>query len=298
MQKKEREEVKDSHKRLLQQSADMAEEGMFGESIKAAREEYSQLPVGIATLLKCSVDAYKSKDGVNDDVRRMRDLFTQLIIATYRDAARVDQEVAVALMHSMIADYPGVSESCLAPQFCSLMQAALGFRELARSTNRSLLCQQMSRLVLAYNEFLNALLGFMIPCLRCVNGQKPDPTVFGMPYRSRLDQINALTGGEEGAFYLITRLGRPRIKNAIAHCTIWLDADAAKVHYTDGSRKRREYQIDLMEFGALARSGSHLGEPYLAAIGTIAVMEDGSDFARGLLPDHLVRLFRFTKEKT
>lgn len=290
--------MKESHKRLLEQSAEMAEEGKFGEAIRAAREEYSQLPVGIATLLKCAVDAYGRKEGINEDVLRMRDLFTQVIIVAYRDAAGVDEQVALALAHSLIADYPGVSESCLAPQFCSLMQAALGFREFAGSSNRSLLWQQMSRLVLAYNEFLNALLGFMIPCLRCAQGQQPDPRVFSMPYKARLDQINSLTGGEDGAFYLITRLGKPRIRNAIAHGTIWLDSDAAKVHYTDGSREKREYEIDLMEFGCLALGGSHLGEPYLAAIGTIAVMEDGSDLATSLLPDHLVRVFRFKKGQT
>ena len=287
--------MKDSHKRLLQQIAEMSEEGKFGKSIKAARKKYEQLPVGISTLLKCVIDAYGKREGINDDILRMRDLFTQLIIATYRDAALVEQQVAISLVHSLIADYPGVPESCLAPQFCSLMEAALCLRELARSKNRSLLWQQMSRLVLAYNEFLNALLGFMIPCLQCAQGQKPDPRIFYMSYSSRVDKINSLTGGEKGAFYLITRLAKPRIRNAIAHGTIWLDSDAAKVRYAEGRRKRREYDIDLMEFGCLALSGSHIGEPYLAAIGTIAVMEDGSNLAKSFLPEHLVRVFNFKK---
>lgn len=289
--------MKDSHKRLLQQAAEMAEEGKYGESIKAARKEYDQLPVGIATLLKCVVDAYGKKEGINEDIAKMRDLFTQLIIATYRDAVPVDQQVALSLVHSFIDDYPGVSESCLAPQFCSLLEAAIAFRELAGSTNRVLMWQQMSRLVLAYNEFLNALLGFMIPCLRCAQGQQPDPRIFSVPYSSRVNQINSLTGGEAGAFYLITRLAKPRIRNAIAHGTIWLDSEAAKVRYTEGNRQRREYESDLMEFGWLALSGSHLSEPYLAAIGTIAVMEDGSDLAKSLLPEHLVRVFNFKKGK-
>ena len=274
----------------------MAEEGQFGESIKAAREEYDQLPVGIATVLKCVIDAYGRKEGINNEVARMRDLFTQLIIAAYRDAAFVDQQVALALAHSFIDDYPDASESCLAPQLCSLLEVALSFRELCGSTNRSLLWQQMSRLVLAYNEFLNALLGFMIPCLRCAQGKQPDHRVFSMTYRSRLDQFNSLTGGENGAFYLITRLAKPRIRNAIAHSTIWADFEEGKVRYTDGMRNRREYEISLIEFGCLALSGSHLGEPYLAAIGTIAVMEDGSDIAKALLPNHLVRVFDFTRE--
>lgn len=53
--------------------------------------------------------------------------------------------------------------------------------------------------------------------------------------------------------------------------------------------------MDLIEFVGLASCGSHLCEPYLAAIGAIVVMEDGSAQAQSLLPEHLVRLFRFKK---
>ena len=290
--------MKDSHKRLLKQMAEMAEEGKLGQSIKATREEYAQLPVGIATMLKCVRDAYEEKPGITEEMRQTRDMFCQLIIVAYRDAAHVNQEVALALAHSFISDYPGVAESCLAPQACSLVQAGLALRELTDSTNRLLVWQQMSHLVLAYNEFLNALLGFMIPCIRCSHGKPPDANVFSAPYRSKIEQLNSLTGGEAGAFYLITRLARPTIRNAIAHRTIWLDAEAAKVRFTDGRKDRKECEIDLVEFGMLGLLGSHLGEPYLAAIGTIAVMEDGTELAKALLPQHLVRVFSFRKEET
>ena len=282
---------------MLRQAAEMAEEGKLGDSIKAARKEYDQLPGGVAVLLKCVVDAYREKSGINDEIRQMRDLFTQLIIVAHRDAARFNEDVALALVHSLTSDYPGAPESCLAPQFCSLMEAALSFRQLAGSTNRLLLWQQMSRLVLAYNEFLNALLGFLIPCVRCSEGQPPDPGVFSMPYGSRIGQLNSLTGGEDGAFYLISRLAKPKIRNAIAHGTIWLDSEAAKVRYTEGGKKRKEYEIDLAEFSALGLSGSHLGEPYLAALGTVAVMEDGSELAKAFLPKHLVRVFNFSEKE-
>ncbi|MCK4394688.1 hypothetical protein KAX17_17440 [Candidatus Bipolaricaulota bacterium] len=286
--------MKDMHKQLLEQVVEMAEEGKFGESIKAVRKEYEQLPVGIATLLKCVTDAYADKHGINKEILQLRDLFCQLLVATYRDAARREPDVALALVHSLIRDYPGVPESCLAPQFCALMQAALSFRELAYSKNRLLVWQQMSRLVLAYNEFLNALLGYLIPCIRCSRGKEPNAKIFSMPYSARVKELNALTGGENGPFYLITRLARPKIRNAIAHGTIWLDSKAAMVRYPDGPRKRKS-EIDLLKFGALALSGSHLAEPYLAAAGTIAVMEDGSELARQFLPAHLVRVFNFSK---
>lgn len=285
--------MEERHKQLLRQCAEMAEEGKFGEEIQAARREYGELPVGVATLLKCVVEAYGPKSSVTHEMLQLRDLFCQLLIATYRDAARSNSEVALALVHSLIQDFPGVSESCLLPQFCSLMQAALGSRDLAHSTNRLLVWQQMSRLFLAYNEFLNALLSFVIPCVICARGKSPDVAVFSQPYGAKLQQLTTLTGGENGAFYLISRIARPHIRNAIAHGAAWLDSDAAKVRYSGGRSQKQEGEIDLLEFGALAMAGSHLGEPYLAAIGTIAVMEDGSDLAKALLPPHLVRVFQF-----
>lgn len=75
-----------------------------------------------------------------------------------------------------------------------------------------------------------------------------------------LDEIKSLTGGNDRAFYLITRLAKPRIRNAIAHGTIWRDAEEEKARYTEGGRQRREYEIALLEFGCFALSGSHLGE--------------------------------------
>ncbi|EGV29603.1 hypothetical protein ThidrDRAFT_3195 [Thiorhodococcus drewsii AZ1] len=285
--------MRELHKRLLKQTAEMAEQGAFGDSIKMAREEYRELPPGIAVLLKTVIDAYSDGRALGEEILRMRDLFTQLIVVAYRDAARIDQQVALALAHSFIEDYPGVKLSCIAPQFCALLQAALAFREVGSSTSSTLVWQQMSRMVHTYNEFLCGLMGFMIPCLRIARGQPADTRVFSMPYSARIEQMNSLTGGEDGAFYLISRLAKPRIRNAIAHGSAWVDSHTAKVYYTDGGREKQEYELDLQEFALLAMTGSHLVQPYLAAIGTIAVMEDGSDLAKALLPKHLQGLFLF-----
>lgn len=289
--------MKESHKQLLQQIADMAEEGKLGESIKAARKEYDRLPIGIATLLKCVVDAYQSNPSIDGEILQLRDLFCQLIIVIYRDGSLRDTEVAHALVHSLIKDFPGVQESCLTPQLCSLMEAALGFREVGDLKNRLMIWQQISRVVLAYNEFLNALLGFLIPCLKCSQGKQPDPGVFSVAYATKLEQFNVLTGGGNGPFYLITRLARPKLRNAIAHGTIWLDSKTAKVRYSVGSKKKEEHEIELIEFSSLALSGSHLPTSYLAAIGAIAVLEDGSDLAKTFLPHHLVHLFNFRRNE-
>lgn len=280
-----------AHLELLRQAAEMAEEGKFGESIRAARREYEQLPAGLAVFVKCVLEAYRDDPGMIDEFRQMRDLVTQLLIVAYRDALRDHPVVANALMNSLVSHYPGVPESCLAPQLCTLAGAALAFREVVGSTNRNMLWQHASRTFLAYNEFINALLGFLIPCLRPARGRGPQAAVFSAPYQSRVDQLVALTGGEEGAFFLLCRLAKPPVRNAIAHGDCWLDPDAAKVRYVVGRKDRRQEEMELADFLVLTTMGTHLVEPYLAAIGTLAVVEAGAPSVQSLLPQHLVRVF-------
>ena len=104
--------------------------------------------------------------------------------------------------------------------------------------------------------------------------------------------VSNLTGGEDRAFYIFSRLARPRIRNAIAHESIWLDSEAVKVCFIEGRGNNKiESEMDFTEFVALAGIGSHFPHAYLAAIAVIAVMEDGTDFAKSLLPIQLAQVF-------
>ncbi len=228
----------------------------------------------------------------------MRSLTCQLLIVAYREAKRKDADIALSFVESFIGDYPGVPESSLLSRWCSLAQASLAFREVADSQNPLLVWQQVCKQFQAYNEFLNGLLAYMIILLRTSAGKAVRTAVFDAPYGNKVDQFNSLTGGEDGPFYLLCRLARPRIRNAIAHETIWLDSDAAKVRYTEGRAPRSEYEMDLVEFMGLALAGSHLPHAYLAALGVIAVMEAGNDRARSLLPLQLVRAYTHTTNDT
>jgi len=151
--------MKATHKRLLEQVAQMAVEGKFGESIKSAQREYDQLPAGMAVLLKTVLDFCAEKPHHNSEVAQIRSLACQLLIVAYREAKRKDAAIALSFAHSFIEDYAGVPESSLLPQWCSLAQASLAFREMAHSENRLLVWQQSCKQFQAYNEFLNGLFG-------------------------------------------------------------------------------------------------------------------------------------------
>lgn len=272
----------------------MAAEGQFGDSIIASRPEYDQLPMGVAIMLKVIEDFCAESAKHDSEIAEIRSLMCQLLIVAYREARRKDPDGALPFVHSFIEDYPGAPESSLLPRWCSLGNACLALREMAHSQNKLLIWQQTCKQFQAYNEFLNGLLPYLIILWRISLGKQIHTRVFDANYANKLDQFKSLTDGEDGPFYLFIRIARPRIRNAIAHETIWLDSDATKVRFTEGRNHKTESEMDLIEFAVLASTGSHLAHSYLAAIAVIVTMEAGTELAHSLVPPHLVRVFRHT----
>ena len=289
--------MEDSRKELLIHVAELAAEGQFGESVRHAQDEYASLPPGIAVFLKCVDDYCKQNEGIDQETRSFRDTICKLLIVAYREGVRVDGESSGPFVSSLISDYPGAPESALLTRWCAMVQACLAFRELSISKNRTLIWQQMERTFTAYNEFLDGLLGYLIILQRCATGKQVNPRVFECAYGDKVQQLNQLTGGDAGAFYIFNRIARPAIRNAAAHGRLWLDPKRNNIRYVDG-KPRKERSIPLAEFAGLVHLGSHLAMPYLAAIGTLVVVEFGTDQAKSLLPKELVELWAFRPRVT
>lgn len=290
--------MKASRKKLLEQFSTMGESGAFGDEIKISRDEYNSLPTDIAIFLKVIID-YRQETLKHSEfiegTEEIRETFLKYIIVAYREAKRVDSDIALSIINSFIGDYPGVEESCLLSKWCSLGNASLAFREVAKSESKLLVWQQACKQCQAYNEFLNGLLAYLIILWRTAKSKTVNTAVFSAAYSNKINQFKDLTGGENGAFYLIFRLAKPKLRNAIAHETIWLDSDANKVRYIDG-RPPIEHEIGLIDFMSFCSFGSHLAQPYLAAIALIVVMENGTEQEKSLLPNDLVDLFNFVPE--
>ncbi len=72
---------------------------------------------------------------------------------------------------------------------------------------------------------------------------------------SKFNEFSQLTGGDEGAFYLIFRLANPDLRNAIAHENIWLDSETDIVKYSAGKGPKVTYEMSLIDFMGLATVG-------------------------------------------
>jgi len=273
------------YQELIDLTVSVAQEGKLGDSIRSALEQYKKLG-GVSVFLKCAIDAFAAESGQPPEIAAIKRDFSRAIVHSHRTASAQCPEVAGSLVCSNLRDFPGIPGTCLLPRFNSLAMAALGSRSVAHSDDQPAIWNQVSRLFLAYNEFLNALLGFVI---LCVVEQNPGCArrVFSSSYANRIQEIRNVSGVHRELSVML-RLARPRIRNALAHGTAWLNPVKARVDYQDLRGKKDS--IKLTDFMALVMIGSHLAEAYLAGIGLIVIGEHGSAAVKDLLPEE-VRLF-------
>lgn len=284
--------TKSDYEKIISQVALFGINGKFGESIMQVAKAYNDLPSGIAIFIKIVSDFHNDNDNVDAEAEfyELKKMFYQSILVAYRECKKKNGDIALSIQNSLFEDYPNVPNSALLLRLSSLIQASLGFREVADTNNKLLIWQQSLKLFQAYNEFLSGLLSFLIIACRCSQKKEIDTGVFSLSYRSKLNQFEQLTGGENGIFYLIFRLAKPSIRNAIAHEAIWLDPNTDQIKYYDGKKKKHEYQINLVDFLSLVSVGSHLCDAYIASIGTMVIWEVGTEKLKSLLPGYLIKI--------
>jgi hypothetical protein len=284
--------VEEELRRRLTQIHRMSVDGKLGVEIQRSAQEYQQLSDGMSVFLKIIRDFYQQRETEGDRrIHQIADLFSQLIIVVYRDCKQKDANITQSIIDSFIKDFPGIEGTCLFSRWDSLGKAALAYKAAVQTKDANLVWQQAKDVVLAYNEFLNGLLGFLLVGWRCALGKHYSINTFNNAYGAKLNEFSQLTGGENGAFYLICRLGRPHLRNAIAHRDIWLDTDENKVRYKDGRKTKTDYEMGLEKFVHLATIGTHLPQAYLVAIASIVILEEGSAVEKDQIPSHLIKMF-------
>jgi hypothetical protein len=275
--------------RLMEMSR-LALEGKFGEDAQIAAREYQSVPSDMMVFVKVVQDFYTPRKTEEDNLLfQSVELFCRLIIVVYRDANKHDRGVAEALLYSFLKDYPGIANTNLYSRWESLIRATRAFKS-ASQTDMILAWEQTRNLVQAYNEFLNGLIGYLLINWRAVLQRNYSANTLRNNYGSKVREFMDLTGGEDGAFYLIGRIAKPDLRNAIAHGSIWLESQHAMVKYNDEQGNTNE--ISLVDFVGFAAVGSHIGQAYLAAIAAIIILTEGDPLYSQQIPHHIVQLFQ------
>jgi hypothetical protein len=281
--------------RRIQQLHQMSKDGVFGEVVQRDAHAYDHSQhTTMSIFLDVVRDFYSNEARLSQQqLAELTDLFCQLFIVVYREAKRADPAVADALLHAFLKDYPGAPDTCIYPQWDALLQACHGFKASLTTSNRLLLWQHSLRLTQAYNEFLNVLLGYYLVAWRTALGKTVSTNVLYNSYGAKVNEFSSLTNGSDGPFYLLFRIAKPHLRNAIAHEQIWLDSESNTIRYADGKDALTQYEMPLTEFVVLNGVGSNLALAYIAAVAAVAVLEVGSASDVAQLPAHLVKLFHF-----
>lgn len=291
--------MKSELKKRLAQLQTESEKGIFGLEAQANSLEYLSLgQQNMDVFLKLINDFYNTPHKTEEDrgMAHIADMFCQLVIVVYREAKKQDEKVAMSFANAFIEDFPNAEGSCLYPQWEGLAKASFAFKSTPKTNNPLLVWQQSLKLVQAYNEFLNALLGYFLVGWRCALGKKYSEKTFSNAYGAKLNEFNQLTDGTDGAFALIFNIANYPLRNAIAHEDIWFDSESNVVRYSAGKNPKKEYQISLVDLLGYGAVGSHLGKAYIAAIATIIVLEDGLVKDKVQIPSHLMGVFNYTTE--
>lgn len=273
----------DLKKRLLEQIQQLSRGGFFGDKVAEESLAYESAKDPIAICAKVVQDFY-DEDPLDAELNQIKAMLCKLLLLVYREARIRDRDRALDFAAVFADDFRGHPGSALLPRWKSLAEAAIAFRMVAHSEKRLLVWQQASRLVLAYNEFLNGLLGPLLISLGEVFGKPFKLGIIDSPYGSKLAEFEKLTGGEKGVFYLLARIGRADLRNAVAHGCAWLDVEAQKVRFTQGHKIKVEAEVGIQEFVAFASIGSHLAAAYIAALSAIVVFEADKGKSKKLLP--------------
>lgn len=288
--------MKESHESLLKQFLEIAKGGKFGEKIKEKSEKIEKIGSGIELLLWNVANFYKEMDKTDDEnIKRAQSIIYQTIIVAYREANRNNPEVATALVNSFTSDYPNIPNTCLLPKWHSLASASLSFKEV-HDLNPLVSWEASKQLFQAYNEFLNGLLGYLLLCWRARQGRDINTDVLTQNYAQKLTQFKDVSDGEDGIFYLIFRIAKPRIRNACAHGEIWLDSNKGVVRYNDHVEEE-EKDVPIEDFLIWNSMGSIISNSYLSALATIAILEEGSEEQKELIPEKTRDFFNFIPEE-
>lgn len=270
-------------KKLLEQILRLSKGGFFGAKVTEESVAYDAMKDPIELCVKVVEDFYGGKP-LESELEQIRDLLCKLLLLVYREARNKDSRRALEFATVFADDFEGHPGTALLTRWNSLAEASIAFKMVAHSENRLLVWQQASRLILAYNEFLNGLLGPLLICWGEVLGRSFKLGIVDSPYGSKVSELEKLTGGEQGVFYLLVRIARADLRNAVAHGSAWLDAEARKVRFTQGSKVKVEAEISIEEFLAFATIGSHLAAAYIAALSAIVVFEAGESKLKERLP--------------
>lgn len=268
--------------------------GVYGTNVQQAQLESSNQET--LPYLAQTIDSIVADATPGEELVRIRDLFWQLLLVIYRDAHRKSPDAADALLRSLVTDFPETKNTALWSRWYAVVEASFAIKAVAFSKDELAVWQATKTLFRSYNELLNGLFGFLLACIRASQGKSFSANTFKNAYGAKANEFNELTGGDDGAFYLFSRVAKSEIRNAIAHDTIALLDGTNRIQYPDRDGDLQE--IGIVEFSGLAAAGNQMAQAYFGAIATIIVHRSSARDLVSRLPERYLGVLEHRPKET
>ncbi len=262
-------------------------EGLYGKKAIKDYIAYENLSDNsIETFLK-SINDFYSKD-INPIFRPYPIALIKIILTLFFKNNDKNPELSDYFSLIFQRDIDGTRNTCIKDKYLNMLDAGHAFKQSITTGNQLIVWELAKNNFLAYNEFLNVLIGVILINYRFSVGKSYKLSTLKNNYGNKVNELIDLSPQGTSYKYLFELL-KPEIRNAIGHQTIWFDKSGGMVTYLNDKTGEKEI-IAIKDFIFLNLKASYLGEAYLVAMSTIGMFTIGKPQDKIRLPKELFLL--------
>ncbi len=278
---------KENIDRRFIQLGEQIEDGLYGsEVIKEATNYKNTSNNQIEPFLKTINDFYSKE--INPIFRPYPLALIEIILSLFFKNNSKDVDLSDCFTLIFQKNIEGTKNTCIKDKYLNMLDAGHASKQSIETNNPLIIWELAKNNFLAYNEFLNVLVGAILINYRFAIRKKYKFSTLDNPYGNKVNELIELKPQGQCYEYLFELL-KPDIRNAIGHQTIWYDKSNRLVIYLNDKTGINE-TISIEDFILLDSKASYLAEAYLVAISTIAVFSIGTPKDKTRLPKELFLL--------
>ncbi|MDX8553767.1 hypothetical protein MK851_09050 [Tenacibaculum sp. 1B UA] len=269
------------------QLGEQIQNGLYGkEAIKDANIYKEISNTGIETFIK-NINDFYSKE-IESVFKPYPHALIEIILTLFFKNNSKDVELSDCFALIFQKKIEGTRKSYIKDKYINMLEAGHASKQSLSTNNPLIIWELTKNNFLAYNEFLNVLIGVILINYRYSIGKTYKFNTLDNHYGNKVNQLIELKPENQCYQYLFELL-QPDIRNAIGHQNIWFEKSSNTVTYLNDKTGLNE-TMSIEDFILLNSKASYLAEAYLVSISTIAIFSFGTTLDRARLPKELFLL--------
>ena len=278
---------KDNIDKRFSQLGKQIHDGLYGSDVIKDSIDYNKISGNsVETFLK-NINDFYSKE-INPIFRPYPLALIEIILTLFFKNNNKNLELSDCFTLIFQKDIEGIKNTCIKDKYLNMLDAGHASKQSIETNNPLIIWELAKNSFLAYNEFLNILVGVILINYRFSIGKTYKISTLNNAYGNKVNELIELNPKAPSYKYLFQLL-RPEIRNAIGHQTIWFDKSDRMVTYLNDKTGINE-TISIEDFVFLNSKASYLAEAYLVSLSTIAIFTIGKPQDKARLPKELFLL--------